>query len=226
MSLDEYRNQQIEDIMRVDCKRRRIDYDLGNCRNQYILAELDTKSLIEMDDAFRAQHICSINLSYCDLSKVTWMDYSFAEMHKIKHFELYEPSETNSKDIGVKKMPELSSMSSMFYGQAVQSVTLKIDAKNLLQIRQMFEGCPILKHVNMGQIQTPRLQILQSAFANCPYIEVVDLSNMTTTNVGKYDHQKMFMNDISLKNIKISEKTQSKAAVLVEEFMKRNQVVH
>lgn len=226
MSLDEYRNQQIEDIMRVDCKRRRIDYDLGNCRNQYILAELDTKSLTEMDDAFRAQHICSINLSYCDLSKVTWMDYSFAEMHKLKHFELYEPSETNRKDIGVKKMPELTSMSSMFYGQAVWSVTLRIDAKNLLQIRQMFEGCPILKHVDIGQIQTPRLQILQSAFANCPYLEVVDLSNMTTTNVGKYDHQKMFMNDISLKNIKISEKTQSKAAVLVEEFMKRNQVVH
>lgn len=226
ISLEEYRNQQVEDIIKIDCKRRKIDYSGGGCKNQYILAELDTKSLTEMDSAFREQCICSINLSHCDLSKLTWMDYSFADMKNLKHFKLYEASETNDSDLGVKKMPELASMSNTFYGQAVQDVTLKIDAKNLLQIRQLFQGCPILKHVDMGQLQTPRLQIIQSAFADCPYLEDVDLSNMTTVTVGKYDHQKLFKNDISLKNIKISEKTQSKAAILVEEFMKRNQVVH
>lgn len=222
ISLEDYRNQQVEGIIKIDCKRRKIDYDNGDCKNQYILAELDTRSLTEMDDIFREQNICSINLSHCDLSKLTWMDWAFGDMAKLKHFELYEASGTNNKDI--KKMPELASMNNMFCGQSVQDVTLKIDAKNLLQIRQMFEGCPMLKSVDMGQIQTPLLQILQGAFANCPCLEDIDLSNMTTANVGMYSHQGLFSNDIRLKNIKISAKTQSKAAILVEEFMKRNQV--
>lgn len=236
ISLDEYMQSQIEDIIKLDCKRRGIDYDSGNCRNQYILAELDTSNIKEIDATFRDQDICSVNLSYCDLRHVVWMDWAFAEMNKLNYFKLYEPCEGEEADscvepgkpeeCGVKKMPELVSMSSMFQGSAVYEVVLKINAKELLQIKQIFDGCPVLKTVDMGQMETPRLQTLSRAFACCQYLEEVDLSNMTTLNVGKYDHQKLFMNDISLKNIKISEKTQSKAAVLVEEFMKRNQVVH
>ena len=89
----------------------------------------------------------------------------------------------------------------MFYGiEKLMSITFTplFDTQNVINMKQMFQGCTSLETINISSLNLKKVKSLAEIFCGCENLKSIDLSEIDTSNVE--DMSFMFTNCFSLEN--------------------------
>ena len=139
--------------------------------------------------------ITEMDLSYFNMSEITWMDEMF-----------YNCKALTSIKFGKFSTEKVTTLNSMFYNcSSLEYVDLSsFNTSKVVTMRLMFYGCWSLKSINLSNFDVSLVTVMVSMFNNCSSLVSLDLSSFKKSEVTSLSMSSMFKQCISLKELDIS----------------------
>lgn len=162
------------------------------------LSSLDTSLVGDMSGLFDScSSLTSLDLSSLVTSSVTEMRSMFSSCSSITSIDLSSFDTSSVTDMG-----------GMFFGcKSLASINLtSFDTSAVTAMDSMFAGCPCLQTLNVSSFKTPKVVTMHQMFAGCSSLVSLDLSSFDSSCVDDSWGTNMFLDDGSLKSLKLGSK--------------------
>lgn len=162
------------------------------------LSSLDTSLVGDMSGLFDScSSLTSLDLSSLVTSSVTEMRSMFSSCSSITSIDLSSFDTSSVTDMG-----------GMFFGcKSLASINLtSFDTSAVTAMDSMFAGCPCLQTLDVSSFKTPKVVTMHQMFAGCSSLVSLDLSSFDSSCVDDSWGTNMFLDDGSLKSLKLGSK--------------------
>lgn len=162
------------------------------------LSSLDTSLVGDMSGLFDScSSLASLDLSSLVTSSVTEMRCMFSSCSSITSIDLSSFDTSSVTDMG-----------GMFFGcKSLASINLtSFDTSAVTAMDSMFAGCPCLQTLDVSSFKTPKVVTMHQMFAGCSSLVSLDLSSFDSSCVDDSWGTNMFLDDGSLKSLKLGSK--------------------
>lgn len=162
------------------------------------LSSLDTSLVGDMSGLFDScSSLTSLDLSSLVTSSVTEMRCMFSSCSSITSIDLSSFDTSSVTDMG-----------GMFFGcKSLASINLtSFDTSAVTAMDSMFAGCPCLQTLDVSSFKTPKVVTMHQMFAGCSSLVSLDLSSFDSSCVDDSWGTNMFLDDGSLKSLKLGSK--------------------
>lgn len=162
------------------------------------LSSLDTSLVGDMSGLFDScSSLTSLDLSSLVTSSVTEMRSMFSSCSSITSIDLSSFDTSSVTDMG-----------GMFFGcKSLASINLtSFDTSAVTAMDSMFAGCPCLQALDVSSFKTPKVVTMHQMFAGCSSLVSMDLSSFDSSCVDDSWGTNMFLDDGSLKSLKLGSK--------------------
>jgi surface protein len=97
--------------------------------------------------------------------------------------------EKEKPDMLQARVDETNSCDYLFYNYQGEKVNVKgLDTSNVTSMYYMFQGCNILKTLDLSNFDTSNVTNMRNMFSECPNLTSIDLSSFNTKNVKLIDN--------------------------------------
>lgn len=162
------------------------------------LSSLDTSLVGDMSGLFDScSSLTSLDFSSLVTSSVTEMRSMFSSCSSITSIDLSSFDTSSVTDMG-----------GMFFGcKSLASINLtSFDTSAVTAMDSMFAGCPCLQTLDVSSFKTPKVVTMHQMFAGCSSLVSLDLSSFDSSCVDDSWGTNMFLDDGSLKSLKLGSK--------------------
>lgn len=162
------------------------------------LSSLNTSLVGDMSGLFDScSSLTSLDLSPLVTSSVTEMRSMFSSCSSITSIDLSSFDTSSVTDMG-----------GMFFGcKSLASINLtSFDTSAVTAMDSMFAGCPCLQTLDVSSFKTSKVVTMHQMFAGCSSLVSLDLSSFDSSCVDDSWGTNMFLDDGSLKSLKLGSK--------------------